>query len=218
MHLGAAEVGAFGIGDAPLAGLLAEDELPGCSGSARQGEERVAAGGNTERADLEIAGGYEAGGWIGSGAPGLAVGDEATHDDAAAHGGRVVVDGDGGAVESDVSLGGGAGEGLGRSVRLLGGHVHVGHLGGDGEGCGEGCGEGEGEEERGTASRILHGCYGTPGMLATDTVARVAALWSLVLGFLALGGDGGGSVGDSGVGDDEHGGLVAGLAAMDIVD
>ncbi len=74
-----------------------------------ESEEGIAAGGDHEGADLEIAGGDEAGGGVGSGAPGLAVGDESAHDDAAAHGGRVVVDGDGGAVEGDVGLGGGAG-------------------------------------------------------------------------------------------------------------
>jgi hypothetical protein len=45
-----------------------------------------------------------------------------------------------------------------------------------------------------------------------------AALGRLVLGLLALGGDGGGDSRSSGVGNDEDGGLVSGFATMDIVD
>ena len=51
-HGCAAEVIAFGVGDAPLAGLLADDEEPLLG--AGQGEEGVGAGGDVEGADLEV--------------------------------------------------------------------------------------------------------------------------------------------------------------------
>ena len=51
-HGCAAEVVALGVGDAPLAGLLADDEDPLVF--AGQGEEGVGAGGNVEGADLEV--------------------------------------------------------------------------------------------------------------------------------------------------------------------
>jgi hypothetical protein len=43
-------------------------------------------------------------------------------------------------------------------------------------------------------------------------------IWNSVLSFFALGRDRGGDAGGSGVRDDEDGRLVAGLAAMDVVD
>ena len=52
-HGCAAEVLALGVFGAPLAGLLVDDEEPlVCAG---QGVEGVGAGGNVERADLEVA-------------------------------------------------------------------------------------------------------------------------------------------------------------------
>jgi hypothetical protein len=103
-HGGAAEVAAFGIRDAPFAGLLADDEGPLAVGG--EGEEGVGSGGNHQGTDLEVDGGDEGGGGIGSSAPDFTVGDEAAHDLASAHGGGAVVDGDGLAGEGDGGLGG----------------------------------------------------------------------------------------------------------------
>jgi len=72
-HGCAAEIIALGVGDAPLAGLLADDEDPLLG--AGEGEESVGAGGDIEGADLEISGSDEGRGGIGSGAPDFAVGN-----------------------------------------------------------------------------------------------------------------------------------------------
>ena len=80
-HGCAAEIVALGIGDAPLAGLLADDEDPLIF--AGQGEERVGAGGDVEGDDLEVRCSDEGGGGIGSGAPDFAVGNDVGADGAA---------------------------------------------------------------------------------------------------------------------------------------
>ena len=80
-HGCAAEIVAFRVRDAPLAGLLADDEEPLVF--AGQGEESVGAGGDVEGADLEVGCGDESSGGVGSGAPDLAVGGQLGADFAA---------------------------------------------------------------------------------------------------------------------------------------
>lgn len=104
---GASEIHLLVVDGSPLSGLLVDDELPGIGGG--QGVDGVGAGGNGEGADLEVGGGDEGGGGVGTGAPDLAVGHQAAHDLAAAHGGGAVFDGDGFAVEGDAGGGGRAG-------------------------------------------------------------------------------------------------------------
>ncbi len=67
------------IGDAPLAGLLVDDELGGAV-LVRDGEQRVRAGGERVAADLDRLRGRQQGRLVGAGAPDLAVGDQPAPD------------------------------------------------------------------------------------------------------------------------------------------
>ena len=67
------------VGDAPLAGLLVDDELRGAV-LVGDGEQRVRAGGERVAADLDRLLGREQGRLVGAGAPDLAVGDQAAPD------------------------------------------------------------------------------------------------------------------------------------------
>jgi len=92
-HVDAREVFArAGIGGAPLAGLLADDELPFVG--VRNGEEGVAACGNGGAADVEIGVGDKSGRFIRAGTPDFAVGDEIAVNFAAFRTGAGVVDGE----------------------------------------------------------------------------------------------------------------------------
>src|SRR5580704_7263811 len=83
-HVDAGEVVArAGIGGAPFAGFLADDELPFVG--VGHGEDRVAAGWDGGAADVEIGVGDERGRFICAGAPDLAVGNEITENFAALH-------------------------------------------------------------------------------------------------------------------------------------
>jgi len=113
-HGRATEVVAFGVRDAPLTSLLANDEEP--LTFAGQGEEGVGAGGDFEGADLEIGCGDESGGGVRTGAPDFTVGDDVGADGAAFEAGGAVVDCDGFAVQGDIGCGGRAGRGFGASL------------------------------------------------------------------------------------------------------
>ena len=93
-HVDASEIVAgAGIGGAPFAGFLADDELPFVG--VGHGEDGVAAGGNGGAADVEIGVGDEGGRFICAGAPDLAVGNEITENFAALHARAGVSDLDG---------------------------------------------------------------------------------------------------------------------------
>ena len=90
-HVDAGEVIArAGIGGAPFAGFFADDELPLVG--VGHGEDGVAAGGNGGATDGEIGVGDEGGGFICTGAPHLAVGNEITENFAALHARARIID------------------------------------------------------------------------------------------------------------------------------
>src|SRR5687768_6198934 len=66
-HRGAAEILSLWIGHAPLAGLLADYQVPCAAGGNRV--KRVGAGGQREVAEFQRAAGRERGGLVGPGAP-----------------------------------------------------------------------------------------------------------------------------------------------------
>ena len=109
-HGNAAEIFVDAVLGAPLIGLLVDNQQPLVF--AGIGVESMGAGWDEQVAEVEIGGGGEGGGGVSAGAPPAAVGNQATHDLAATHGGGVVGDTDPGIAEAGGGGCGGAGERL----------------------------------------------------------------------------------------------------------
>ena len=92
-----------GIGGAPFAGLFADDESP--FAFTGDGEDGVLAGWHGSSTDSDVGGGGEGGGFIGTGAPDLSVGNEAAKNFAAFGAGAGVIDGDGFAIDFALGFG-----------------------------------------------------------------------------------------------------------------
>ena len=95
LHRDAAEVFGLVVREAPLAGLIVDDELPDVG--AGQRINGVRSGRDQQVAELQRHRGNEGSGGIRAGAPDLAIRDELAHDLASAHVRRVVGDVDGAA-------------------------------------------------------------------------------------------------------------------------